>query len=82
MTEAEKEFCESCALHGTCGFVIRDSERACGRLQDFSNGYEAAISNACDWWHIEFSYPSMTQEELAWYMEKVEDFRKAMMEEE
>lgn len=80
MTEAEKEFCESCARHGICGFVIREAERACGRLQDFSNGYEAAIVDACKWWKEEFSYPTMTPEDQEWYTKKIEEFKKAMEE--
>ena len=82
MTKAEKDFCESCARYGICGFVIRKAERACGHLQDFSDGYEAAIANACDWWHIEFFYPSMTPEERDWYNKKIEEFKKAMLEDE
>jgi hypothetical protein len=38
------------------------------------------IDKACEWWENEFTYPSMTSEEIEWYKQKVNDFRKAMKE--
>ena len=40
----------------------------------------ALIEKACEWWEDELSYPSMTPEEIKWYKQKVNDFRKAMEE--
>jgi hypothetical protein len=41
---------------------------------------DAFIEKACEWWENEFTYPSMTSEEIEWYKQKVNDFRKAMKE--
>ena len=41
---------------------------------------DAFIDNACEWWENELTYPSMTSEEIKWYKDKIEDFRKAMKE--
>ena len=41
---------------------------------------DAFIKKACEWWENELSYPSMIQEEIRWYKNKVNAFRKAMME--
>lgn len=38
------------------------------------------IDKACEWWKEEFYYPSMTPEEIKWYNNKVNKFRKAMEE--
>jgi hypothetical protein len=42
---------------------------------------DAFIEKACAWWENELTYPSMTSEEIKWYKDKIEDFRKAMKEE-
>lgn len=43
---------------------------------------KSMIDKACEWWEDELSYPSMTTEEIKFYKNKVNDFRKAMLEEE
>lgn len=36
------------------------------------------IKKACEWWENEFIYPSMTPEEIEWYKDEINKFRKAM----
>lgn len=42
------------------------------------NTREKLINEACKWWEVELSYPSMTPEEIKWYKNKVRKFRKDM----
>ena len=39
------------------------------------------LDDACKWWEEELSYPTMTADEIKWYKEKVNSFRKAMKNE-
>ena len=39
---------------------------------------EETIDKACEWWKQELEYPSMTPEEIKWYKNKINKFRKAM----
>ena len=61
MNNAERQFCESCDLHKSCGFVCREMEDKCSSLSDFSLGYERAVDKALQWleknWNF-YDYPS------------------------
>lgn len=53
---------------------------ACISLVSAEQAKKQMIDKACEWWENEFTYPSMTSEEIEWYKQKVNDFRKAMKE--
>lgn len=36
------------------------------------------IDEACEWWKNEFTYPTMTQTEIDYIQEKIENFKNAM----
>jgi len=66
-------------------FAYREDEGAyhilCS-LENFINTFEVkevvSLDDACKWWEEELSYPTMTADEINWYKEKVNSFRKAM----
>ena len=70
MTQAVKQFCESCDLHKTCGFVGRSLEYKCERLSDFSLWYERAVDKACEF----------IKQNWIWNNEMIEKFCKYMEE--
>ena len=52
------------------------------RQPTFSDAIEITrkqmIEKACKWWEEELSYPTMTEVEINWIKNKMDDFRKAM----
>ena len=46
MKDYQREYCERCHLHSTCGYIDRHLERKCSQLSDYSEGYEKGIVSA------------------------------------
>lgn len=52
-----EDFCKRCSRYAGCGFISRNLQAKCDILQIFEEGYEQgyedAISKACDWLRAE-----------------------------
>lgn len=49
MTKEEKDYCEICAIHDSCGYVSRGLQDKCEKMQIFADGMQAGIDKATLW---------------------------------
>lgn len=84
MTQLEKDFCETCAIHDSCGYVSRELEYKCEKIDIFSMGEDAILDKACEWLEENIdSYLSSVTASLGYsdYVldwNFINDFKKAM----
>lgn len=45
---------------------------------EFEKEKQQLIDDACEWWKNELTYPTMTQTEIDYIQEKIENFKNAM----
>lgn len=70
MTQEEKDYCECCGIHDSCGYVSRGLQDKCEKMQIFTEGFEAAIYKVTMW------LCGLTPEQLSDI--DFDDFEKAM----
>lgn len=78
MTKEEKDYCEICAIHDSCGYVSRGLQDKCEKMQIFADGMQAGIDKASLWLETEWEDLGITWLRGAQSAEIIDQFEKAM----
>lgn len=78
MTQEEKDYCERCGTHESCGYASRGLQDECEKIQTFADGMEAGIAKASLWLGTEWEDLGIHWVRGAQSAEIVEQFEKAM----
>ena len=82
MKQREIDFCNRCPSNYTCGYLNRNLQNDCPRLNDYQDGYEEgeedAISKACEW--LKENLHNYWSQGITDPFKFIEEFREAMEE--
>lgn len=76
-----RAICKLCKYKDSCSYLKRGKESGCIDVQTSDYGYEEAIENATEWLKRELANPMPDDEYQKWCDEKLNDFRKDMLNE-
>lgn len=78
MTQEEKDYCERCGIHDSCGYVSRGLQRKCEKLDIFAEGMQAGITKASLWLETNWEDLDIKRMRGTQSAEIIDQFEKAM----